>query len=90
VDFGTYLQQAIDRAGMSRRAFALKVKYHPANMDQIVHGIRVPPLKYILDWGKILNNYVDLEHFQELAMLEHCPALIQKKYREMKGKCKGE
>ena len=75
--FGAYLETAIKNAGMSRRKFASTVGYASANIDQIVHGKRSPPLNRINSWGKVLGPAIDSFKFRELALLEHCPAEIR-------------
>ena len=84
MNFGSYLKEALKNAGLSRRAFAKKVGYHPSNVDKVAHGKRPPPLKRIPMWAKALGDGVDAARFKELAALEHCPESIQDEYEHMR------
>ena len=69
--FGNYLAAAITKAGLSQRQFALRVKTPQQNMNEMVRGKRVPPLKRVAAWAVALAPHVELERFLVLAWLEH-------------------
>jgi len=86
--FGEYLAEAITRAGLSQRQFALRVGYRQQNISQIVHGKRVPPIRHIDKWAKALGAAVDPVVFRQLALLSHCPPEIQEELRLLKEQLK--
>jgi len=86
--FGDYLGQAISKAGLSQRAFALQVKSHQQAINEIVKGKRTPPLARLDKWLDVLGTAVEREKFLELARLEHCPAEIQTLVAELRERLK--
>lgn len=88
--FGDYFTAAMAKAGYTQRAFALKAHHHPRNLNQIAQGERLPPLKHIAAWTKLLGEHIDPALFLELAELEHCPPNIRARYLDMQERLKGK
>ena len=84
--FGAYLATAIEKAGISQREFARRAKSRQQNVNEIVHGRRVPPLAHLERWADLLKEHVDRAQFLELARLEHCPPEIQTLVAELRSK----
>ncbi len=74
--FGPYLREALDKAGMSQRAFARAVGYKQANIQQVVAGRRKPPLRHARRWAKALGTAVTLDDFEERVHLAHISEVV--------------
>lgn len=53
--FADQLRAALERAGMSARAFALAARVHPPRITEILRGRRLPPLGQVVHWAAVLG-----------------------------------
>ena len=79
--FATVLRAALERSGLSQRAFAKAVGTTQSAISHYLGGRAPPPLPDLVLWMNALKLPKDLrERFVLLANLSHCPGPIESEF----------
>jgi len=89
--FGTTIEKLMDETGVTYRALAAKTNLSAGYLNHLVHGNRpVPSNDVIQRLAGALG--VEAEHFREYRLrvitdrLEQVPAMIDRLYKQLKGR----
>ena len=89
--FGTTIERLMDETGVTYRALAAKTNLSAGYLNHLVHGNRPVPSNDVIE--RLAGALgVEAEHFREYRLrvitdrLEQVPAMIDRLYRQLKGR----
>jgi transcriptional regulator with XRE-family HTH domain len=89
--FGTTIERLMDATGVTYRALAAKTNLSAGYLNHLVHGNRPVPSNEVIE--RLAGALgVEAEHFREYRLrviterLEQVPAMIDRLYRQLKGR----
>ena len=89
--FGTTIEKLMDETGVTYRALAAKTNLSAGYLNHLVHGNRPVPSNEVIE--RLAGALgVEVEHFREYRLrviterLEQVPAMIDRLYKQLKGR----
>ncbi|HSS75041.1 MAG TPA: helix-turn-helix transcriptional regulator [Gaiellaceae bacterium] len=89
--FGTTIEKLMDETGVTYRALAAKTNLSAGYLNHLVHGNRPVPSNDVIE--RLAGALgVEAEHFREYRLrviterLEQVPAMIDRLYKQLKGR----